>query len=90
MQVLKKNNYTRNEWRTLKSTLETSVFLAPLQRLFFKGKLLNDDEILSGKKLPPTGCVFMLVRGQQNGWEKTTLETSGEDVKLHSKRVGKM
>ncbi len=52
----------------------------------FQGECYRPLVDKDGKQVDPSGSSEV-----QRSWlGKTTLETSGEDVKLHSKRVGKM
>ncbi len=67
-------NYTRNEWKRCTNTLETSV------------ELEN-----GGKSTFNTSAGLVELRWfTKTGGMKFTLETGGEDRKLHSKRVGKI
>jgi hypothetical protein len=78
--VEKIENYTRNEWRRLKTTLETSGEDA---RLNLQENGLKDHAKNGATKHPRTPT-------NTHQEAKPTLETSGGDVKLHSKRVEKM
>ncbi len=71
-------NYTRNEWRRCKTTLETS---GEVWKLHSK----RVEKIWKLHSKP----VWKFENHARNDWRrsKTTLETSGEDVNLHSKRV---
>ncbi len=72
-------NYTRFEWRRCKNTLETSGEDQAIGRLFPLFCLIIPFNIAYSNI-----TTTYLTQGE------TTLETGGEDVKLHSKRVGKM
>jgi hypothetical protein len=83
-------NYTRNEWRRCKTTLETSGEDAKLHsKRLGKGHNYTRNEWRRCKTtLGTSGEDATLTR---NEWERgiTALGTSGEDATLHSKRVGK-
>ncbi len=68
-------NYTRNEWRRCKPTLETSGETAPMTG-YFRERKEESEKVLS--------------QLETNSDRKSTLETSEEDVKLHSKRADRM
>ena len=72
--------YTLNEWRMYEITLGASVFLYRVR--FYKPP--TDQGLI-----PTVRCKALKNSEVLKKWE-TTLETSGEDVKLHSKRVEKM
>ncbi len=83
-------NYTRNEWRRCENTLETSGE-DHFRSSWFCAMCCPCSLITSP---PPCWC-FSLLRPYSTSWtteseHKITLETSGEDVELHSKRVEKM
>jgi hypothetical protein len=76
--VEKMQNYTRNEWRRSPpfSLFFSMIFLKSPHVHLLTSRPPNMEEISTSDCLPMH--------------EKTTLETSGEDVKTHSKRVEKM
>jgi hypothetical protein len=96
--VEKIENYTQNGWGRLKNTLETSVFqlpeayrLAIVQNLFSRFQVSDRSKfVIFQTRYSHAVNVFYPCRESQGDLGKSTLETSGEDVKLHSKRVEKM
>ncbi len=97
--IAKGKNYTPNEWRTNQNTLETSGFLGLLNwRASFSENILFQilQSHLYDNEIEVTKLHSKRVEKMQNytrdEWKrcKTTLETSGEDVKSHSKRVEKI
>jgi hypothetical protein len=78
----KMQNYTRNEWRRCKITLETSgEYRVPLVNFSPSSLDLRPSQLATFSELKSSHSPLLV---------KITLETSGKDVKLHSKRVEKM
>ncbi len=92
----KRYKNTQNEWKRYKNTLVSSVFFTHHITNFlnsFQARKLSARTSFSDNLVKiHSKRVGKMFNYTQNEWRRCeiTLETSGEDVKLHSKRVEKI